>query len=200
MFQSSAALGILIKYRYLALFPLACIEGPIIALAVGFMIHLGYLSFIPDFLILILGDFIPDSIYYFIGNLNNKEKIFNKYDTKSKLISKNFKHIEGMWQNHSLKTMLVCKLAYGLSTPLLILAGLTRISYFKFIWQSVTVTIFNYGILMLLGYFLGKSYQTAIPYVKDIGVIIAVTAIIFFVIYFSFQKYMTNKIIETIEK
>ncbi len=34
--STSEILHLLITYRYLALFPLACIEGPLVSLAVGF--------------------------------------------------------------------------------------------------------------------------------------------------------------------
>ena len=183
MMQTSA-IKFLFSYKYLALFPLACIEGPILALAVGFMIHFGYLSIVPAFFIMILGDFIPDSIYYFIGNFGNKEKLLKRFDTKSKLVSRHFAYIENAWEKHPWKTMFICKLAYGLSTPLLILGGLVRISYFKFIYKSVVVTILNYGILMILGYYLGKSYQSAVPYVNGIGIIITIIAVIFFFVYF----------------
>ena len=199
MSETSSILKFIISYRYAALFPLACIEGPIVALAVGFLVHLGYLSFVPAFLVLLLGDFIPDSIYYYIGRFGNKEKLLKKYDTKSKLISRHFSYLERIWQKNTWKTMFVCKLAYGLSTPLLILAGLVRVSYFNFIYRSVVVTILNYGLLMLLGYYLGESYGKAIPYVKDVGIIIAIIAIIFTITYFLVQKYITNKVVEKIE-
>jgi len=83
MFQTSIIFNFLLQYRYLALFPLACIEGPILALVVGFMVHLGYFSFIPAYFIMVLGDFVPDSVYYFIGRFGDKEKLI-------KAILKNF--------------------------------------------------------------------------------------------------------------
>ena len=200
MFHLATVIKFFSNYRYLALFPLACIEGPIVALGAGFMVHSGYLLVIPAFLVMLLGDFIPDSIYYFIGRFGNKEKLLKKYDTKSGLVSRHFGYIEKAWQEHTTKTMFVCKLAYGFSIPLLILAGFTRVSYIQFVWRSLVVTLFQYGLLMLVGYYLGQSYQSAIPYVKDVGIIIAIVAIIFIFLYFLVQRYMKNKVIKIIEK
>lgn len=193
-------LALLTHYKYLVIFPLACIEGPIVALVVGFMSHLGYISILPAFFVMLLGDFFPDSIYYYIGRLSNKEKLLSKYDTKTKLISRHFVYLDRVWHKHTWKTMFVCKLAYGLSTPLLILAGLVRLPYWKFIYRSLTVTVLNYGLLVLLGYYLGQSYEKAIPYVKNIGIIIAIVAIVFVFIYFLIQRYIKNKITEEVEE
>ena len=196
MFQSSAILATLMKYRYIALFPLACLEGPVLALAVGFMVYLGYFSFIPAYFVMMLGDFGPDSLYYAIGRFGNKNNLTKKYDTKSKLISQHFEYLDRAWHKHTLKTMFVSKLAYGLSIPLLITSGMSQIPYRKFIWQALIATLFQYGLLMLVGFYLGQSYQLAIPYVKDVGIIIAIIAVLFVVAYFLFQKRMKNKVVK----
>ncbi len=62
---------LLTKYGYFILFPLAAIEGPVVSLVVGFLIYLGYFQFLPAYGILILGDRIPDAIYYYIGRCGN---------------------------------------------------------------------------------------------------------------------------------
>ena len=92
--------------------------------------------------------------------------------------------------------MFVSKLAYGLSIPLLVTSGLVRLSYWKFVWQALIVTMFQYGLLMVVGYYLGQSYELAIPYVKNVGIIIAVAAVVVIIMYFLFQKRMKNKVIK----
>ncbi len=189
-------LAYLLAYKYLALLPLALLEGPIIALVVGFFVYMGYLSAIPAYLVMIMGDFFPDSLYYAIGRYGKKEVLIRKYDTKSKLISRHFPFLEKIWGEHTMKTMFVSKLAYGFSIPLLISAGLVRVPYWKFVWQALVVTLFQYGLLMFIGFALGHSYLTAIPYIKDVGVIIAVIAVLIIIGYFMVQRYMRKKIIK----
>jgi membrane protein DedA with SNARE-associated domain len=200
MLQSHSILQFLIQYRYIALFPLALFEGPIVALAVGFLTRLGSFNFLAAFAVMLLGDFIPDSVFYFIGRFGNKDKLIKKYDTKSKIISQSLPHIKKFWHEHPTKTMFISKLAYGLSTVLLISAGVARVPYKRFIWQALIVTIFQYGILMTVGYYLGNSYQAALPYVKYMSVVVAGFAIIFIFGYFMLQRYMKNQVINLNDK
>jgi membrane protein DedA with SNARE-associated domain len=199
MIQTSMILSFISTYRYLALLPLAIIEGPILALFIGFMVHLGYFSIIPAYIVMILGDFIPDSIYYFIGRFGHKDKIIKKFNNKSESLSKHLNRLENLWHKNPLKTMFICKLAFGLSVPLLITAGMVKLPYKKFVWQALIVTIFQYGVLMTVGYYLGQSYQLAIPYIKYAGIIIAGIVILFMAIYFTLQIYIKNKVIENKE-
>src|SRR5258708_4268822 len=190
MLKPATALNFLLSYKYAALLPLACLEGPMVALAVGFLTRLGYFSFLPAFLIMILGDFIPDSIYYAIGHLGNKQSLTSKYDTKSNIISRHLALISKMWFEHPIKTMFVSKLAYGFSIPLLVTAGLAHMPYRKFIWHALHVTIFQYGLIMTLGYYLGQSYMAAGNYIKYAEVSIGVLAAAFVIMYFILQRYM----------
>lgn len=195
MINPSLILNFIVTYRYWALLPLAILEGPIIALLVGFMVHLGFFSILPAYIMLILGDFIPDSIYYFIGRFGNKNKIIKKYGSKSELLTRHLDHLEKIWHQNSLKTMFISKLAFGFSIPLLITAGMVHLPYKKFLWQALVVTIFQYGILMAVGYYLGQSYKLAIPYIKYAGFIFAGIIILLISGYFLFKIYIKNKII-----
>jgi len=85
-------LALLIEYKYFILFPLAAIEGPIVSLAAGFLIHTGHLSFIPTYLIFILGDVIPDCLYYYLGKFGDKKQILQKYISKDGFVSRNLNH------------------------------------------------------------------------------------------------------------
>ena len=188
MLQGSTIISLILTYRYFIIFPIACVEGPFISLIVGFLIHLGYLEFIPSFLVLILGDLIPDSIYYYIGRKGNEKKIVEKYSSRLKGIAVSFSVLEKLWANHPKKTMFFSKLAYGLSIPFLISAGLVRMSFKKFIAYSIPASLFQYGLLTAVGYYLGKSYQLAEKYVKYGYILVAIVFIIFIAIYIYFVK------------
>ena len=57
-------------------------EGPVLAIIIGFLIHQGYLAFLPSYIILIFGDIIPDSAYYYLGRLGKHKNIIEKYGSK----------------------------------------------------------------------------------------------------------------------
>ncbi|NQV88325.1 MAG: DedA family protein [Parcubacteria group bacterium] len=187
---------IILKYKYLALFPLAAFEGPIIALVVGFFVYLGYLAFIPAYCVLILGDLVPDVIYYYIGRFGHKQKFIEKYGSRFDVISDNFELVEKLWQNHGWKTMFFSKLAYGLSTPFLISAGLVRMPFKRFISYTIPVTLFQYGIIMVLGYYLGSSYIVASKYIEYGAFVIAGLVVVFVLVYIHLSKYARKKLVK----
>ena len=186
--------ALLIKYKYIALFPVAAFEGPVVSLIVGFLVRLGYLEFIPAFCILILGDIIPDTIYYYIGRLGNKKNVVEKYFSKSSFFYKNFSLVEKLWKNHPKKTMFFSKVTYGLATPFLISAGLVKMPFKKFISYTIPITLFQFGTIMTIGYLLGHSYELATPYIKDATVGLIFVAIFIIAIYSFFVKYARKQI------
>ncbi len=187
---------LLTKYGYFILFPLAAIEGPIVSLVVGFLVYLGYLQFFPAFAILLIGDLVPDTVYYYIGRFGNRKKLIEKYGARYDFVSGNFKIIEKLWQEHGRKTMFLSKLAYGLSIPFLISAGLVKMPYRKFIAYTFPVILFQYGVIMAIGYFLGHSYQLAERYIRYAYIIIAAILIVFIIGYIFVAKYARRQIKE----
>ncbi len=199
MLEVSTAITLILTYRYYILFPLACFEGPILALVIGFLVHLGYFNAVPAFLLLCAGDFFPDILYYYIGHFGHKKNFLEKYGSRFKIIANNFHIIEKLWRDHSYKTMFLSKLAYGLSTPLLISAGLSKIPVGKFIWRAFIVTVFQYGIIMTLGYYLGYSYAYAEKYLVWTSIILAFVLVAFIFTYHRIQTIAKRKI-EELEK
>ena len=61
-------------------------------------------------------------------------------------------------------------------------------SFKKFIAYSIPASLFQYGLLTAVGYYLGKSYQLAEKYVKYGYILIAVILVIFIAIYVYFVK------------
>ena len=199
MFTGQTVISLILTYKYLILFPLACIEGPILALVVGFLTHLGKFDIIPAFLLMCAGDFFPDIFYYYIGHFGDQKNFLEKYGTRFKIIKNNFPTIEKLWFDHSYKMMFFSKLAYGLSTPLLISAGLAKMPFRRFVYQALLVTFFQYSIILTLGYYLGYSYAYAAEYIKLTGLILAVVLVVFIYVYIRIQKY-AKKEIEKLEK
>src|ERR1700679_3523723 len=58
---------LLTQYRYFILFPLAIVEGPILAVVAGFLCINGFLNLFIVYPIIVLGDIIGDSIVYMFG-------------------------------------------------------------------------------------------------------------------------------------
>jgi membrane protein DedA with SNARE-associated domain len=177
---------------YLVLFPLALFEGPVLALAVGFLVKLGYLEVFAAYTVMVAGDFFPDSFYYYIGRLAHTngwvERLSERFTSKARFILDNRSTLDKLWTNHGKKMMLFSKQAYGLSTALLISAGLVNMSYRRFLAYAFPITLIQYIVFMTIGYSLGYSYNLAAGYIHYAGWIVAAGVVIFITLYIMIQK------------
>ncbi len=188
-------ISLLTTYRYAILFPIAALEGPVVSLAVGFLIHTGTLHFWPSYIVLILGDTIPDSFYFFLGYWGRNTKFTKRLIQKSEFFSRHFDTVERLWHNHGWATMFFGKLAYGMAPPFLASAGIVRMSFKRFITYSIPITLSQYLVFLAIGYSSGHLYKQASKYVTLAYVLLAIIVIAFIAIYFLASKYAKKKII-----
>jgi membrane protein DedA with SNARE-associated domain len=151
-------ISLLTTYRYVILFPIAALEGPVVSLAAGFLIHTGVFRFWPAYIVLMFGDIVPDSIYYFIGYYGRDRSYTKKLIAGSKFFTKNIKKVEILWKKHGLATMFFGKLAYGLALPFLVSAGMSRVPFKRFIRYALPITLFQYALFIGIGYSSGGLY------------------------------------------
>lgn len=155
-------LHLLIAHRYAMLLILSLIEGPLVCLCAGIMIHFGYFSPFPAFLIIIVGDVVPNSISYTLGKISNHGKLTRNLLEKLNITEKHFEMLEKLWVKNTNKTMFLAKLAWGLGVPLFMSAGMTTLSFKKFLGSMTLVAALQYSVVLTLGYYLAHSYQLII--------------------------------------
>lgn len=192
---------LIIQYSYVAIFPIAVIEGPVIALVAGFLVSLGYLNFIPAYVTLVIADVLGDIIVYYIGYYSNRDKFSMKYGSRFPKILNNLNLVDKLWQKHERKTMLLSKLSYGLCIPFLMSAGVSRVPIRRFFAYVLFIDIIKFGAIMTAGYFLGYSFQKAESYILYFGIIVALALVAFMVIYILYsKKYAVAEIIQLEEE
>ncbi len=151
-----AAIG---PFKYALVFFAAIVEGPIVMIASGFLLKLGYFSLVPIFITLVVGDVFADIGWYYIGyfflepfmqrrghflgvtpeTLEKVKKLFRRYHTSILLISK-------------------MSLGLGLALATLLTAGATRIPLLRYVMLNVLGEGVLVLVLMSLGYFFGHLY------------------------------------------
>lgn len=188
----SSIITLILSYKYLIVFPLAIVEGPFLAVLLGYLIHGGYLNVYITFILLLIADIGPDIFYYRLGRYGNKKLLENKYFSNSEKANNNLKVLEHMWLNHTKKTMFFGKLAYGIAVPIIISAGVAKLPFKKFILTSLPVGIFEVGLLLFIGYHIGTSYEVAIQYIKYPVIILALLLVAVLILYILFSKYFTK--------
>ncbi|MSR70688.1 hypothetical protein EXS62_01475 [Candidatus Kaiserbacteria bacterium] len=182
--ELAAIIALLEQYRYLVLFPLACFEGPILGFITGSLIPLGYFSPVPLLATLVLADVIPDIAYYFFGRWGKEKSLVERFGHKLRLTPERLETLRVLWHTHPAKSMMVTKFAYGLSTPLLIIAGLVHLPFSKFWKLSAALALLQYSVLMSLGYFFGGYFATVQSTLVRVEILVAAAVVVFGIYYF----------------
>ena len=182
-------------YRYWILFPIACFEGPLTAFIIGMLVALGYFNIFGAYAVMVFGDIVPDTLYYLLGRYGEQKSLIKRYFGKVGVKEEDFAVIRNLWQNHGGKTMFFSKLAYGLSTPFLISAGLVGMKMRKFFEYALPITFLQYGILMALGYYFSNSFGTVSGIVEHIQYVFAAVIVVGIGYYF-LARYMRGRLLK----
>jgi membrane-associated protein len=150
----------LLAYRYLVLFPIAVIEGPIITIIAGSLAANNQLNFIAAYLIIVSGDLVGDSFYYLLGRYS-RTKTLHIWGHRIGLAEEHAQKVDQHFEKHAGKTLFFGKLAFSLEVPVIISAGLARYPYVTFIKYMVAGALPKTFGLMLVGYFFGFSIASA---------------------------------------
>jgi len=173
-------LSILNFSKYLIVFVLCIVEGPIVMLTSGFLYRLGEFSLFPLYLSLMSGDFVADLGWYAVGRFA-AGPIINKFGRFLNLTPEIINKIEQRFKTYQNKILFISKITmgFGFALATLIVAGMLKVNFKKyavlnffggFIWTAFLVTI---------GYFFGNIYALISTPFKIIFVIIGLPTIVF---------------------
>ncbi len=194
----NSVLLLLSQYRYVILFPLAAFEGPIIAIFVGVLVYAHIFDFWPAYIILLFGDIVPDTFFYYIGYFGNTTKFSMKYLLRSDFFTNHLDTMKKLWTKHPQKTMFLGKLAYGMALPFLASAGAVKMPYKKFILRAIPISIFQYALFVSIGYYFGNSYVVALTYIKNAEIILAGVTFIIIIAYYIFITSLRKKLLKEV--
>ena len=194
----SGAFTWIIQHGYFLMFVIMLIEGPVITAAAAFAVALGYFDGWLVFLLSILGNLIPDVIYYIIGYWGRK-KLVNKYMHYFGLSQERILFLENLSFRHAGKAITLIKLVPLLATPGLIIAGAIRMPLKKYIFWCVALTVPSSFFFYIMGYYFGATYDKMERYL-NLGIVAIILALLFFVlISFGYGK-LTAKLAKKIDK
>lgn len=183
MSDLNLVIKLLLHYKYLILFPIAVIEGPIISIISGFLSSEGYLSLPLTYIVLILADLTGDTLYYAIGRYGGRPFIehWGKYlgiNSSSKLAA-----AEKHFQEHPKKTLFFVKTQVW-GALVLAAAGLAKMPFGDFIWINLLATTIKSFVFLIIGFYFGKLYSVFNLYINDIGIVLSLIGIIIVVYFF----------------
>ncbi len=186
-------ISLLYGFKYIAIFIGAVIEGPVLMITCGFLIHTKFLDLIPTFVALALGDLFADIVWYHIGYYF-AEPILKKHGHILNFTPEIFERSKKLFQKYHERILFFSKITIGLgiSIATLMTAGATKISLKKYILLNGAGEIILISIMLTIGYFFGEAYYSVSDKFKltfaILGICIPVTFIYFL------TKYLKKKI------
>lgn len=148
-----------VAHGYFLMFLVMLIEGPAITSAGAFAAKLGYFNIYFVFLISILGNLVPDILYYAIGYWG-RDRLVDRFGHYFKIDKNKIKYFETFMEQHAGKTLFVAKMLPFMAVPGLIAAGLIKMPLKKYITLSTIIILPTSLMFLLIGYYAGVAYDT----------------------------------------
>ena len=179
-------LFLLTKYKYLILFPISIVEGPIITMTAGFLVSTKFFNPFIAYILVLLGDMVGDSGCYFIGRGGGwlyKRFFKNKNKKEEAETAKTY------FEKHRTKALVLSKVMHGIGISGLFTAGSLKIPYSKFFTVCTIVSILQSAVFLLIGIVFGSAYLQFGKYLGDFTMIVAIIAVVGIIIFLMRKKY-----------
>lgn len=164
----NSILNLLAEHRYIFAFLGALLEGAYSLILVGVLLKFGYFNFWGLIIVLGIGYFLNGLAFYLAGRFGG-HKILEKYGKKFRATKNLLEKLEEYFKKHSVKTLFITRITYGLSIPALIIAGAFKIKWKKFIIVTLIATFIWIAITLSIGYVFGVSYEAVGSIAKKIA-------------------------------
>ncbi len=182
---------LLLTYRYLILFPLVVVEGPIVTVIAGSLVVVGLFNPFLVYPMIVIADLVGDSLYYAIGRWG-RQSFIEKYGRFFGLNERRLKKIEDHFDNHSGKTLIFGKIT-AIGSALLVAAGMSKMKYSKFILTNLLATLPKSLLLLLVGYYFSQTIVAINHYFSFAGVIMFILLLLLILVYILYKKIKNKK-------
>jgi len=148
---------------------------------------LGYFYFLMIYLIAIIADVFGDVLYYALGRWGGTS-VIKRWGRYFKFTENRLNQLEQHFYQHAGKTLLLGKLAHGIGGAILVAAGTAKMPLGKFIWYNFLGTLPKSLILLLIGYYFGKTYAKFSTYLDYTALGTAGLTIFLLLLYLSIKR------------
>ncbi|HEX3767837.1 MAG TPA: hypothetical protein VHT72_05635 [Puia sp.] len=177
---------ILTEYKYLILFPLAIVEGTMLAVIAGFLCAGGYLNIWIVLPVIVAADMISDSACFYLGKKGVPvalRRIIYWLGFRPERIYRAKKFIE----NHPRGFIPLSKITLGIGVVGIYLTGSSGISYQRFIRICLITSVCQYLFYLMIGMLFGSAYARINLYMNYTAVVI-IFLFMAFLLFFSIQS------------
>jgi membrane-associated protein len=174
-------LSLLFSYRYLLLFPLAIIEGPMLSVVCGALCATGFFNPFIVFPLVVSGDVTGDSLYYSLGRWG-VPAFAQRLGIRFK--SQRIESIRTYFETNPAKTSSLSKVLLGVGIAGLYLAGNARVPYKVFVCICLLTSMAQFIVYLTIGLCLGQAYMRINGYLSVVTSIIVVAALALVIFFF----------------
>jgi membrane-associated protein len=171
----------LTTYKYAVLFPLAIVEGPVLAVVVGWLCSAGLMRIGIAYPIIIAGDIVSDSACYLLGRLTARGRP-GKLARRMGITSERMVRWQTWLRDNPIKTISLSKITLGIGPAGIFMAGRAQIPYGRFLPICIGTSAVQYFFYLLAGLLLGHGYLILTRYLNIAGALIIAAAIAGFVL------------------
>ena len=185
-------LALVLTYRYSILVPIALLAGFPTGLVVGVAIRLGYLALIPAYACIMAGELIGDISWYVVGYYWG-ESFAHRYGKYVGVSDKSIDRAKALFQKYDQRILFSSKLTtgFGFAIPILFTAGLSRMSFWRYMRANVFGQFLWSGGLIAVGYFFGDFYLRVDTVFEKVSTISLFLILLLF--FFGFARYASNR-------
>lgn len=172
------------------LFPLAIVEGPLLAVVAGFLCVNNLLNPLIVFPIIIAGDITGDSLCYLLGRVG-MPGILKKGARWLGFTTESITSVKLFYDTNPNKIISLSKLTPGVGFAGIYLAGNIKIPYKKFIRICLITSILQYVIYLGTGIVFGNAYLQVSRYMNiasALCIVVAITVFLLLVIHHKRKK------------
>ncbi|MFZ2621287.1 MAG: VTT domain-containing protein [Minisyncoccia bacterium] len=179
---------LLLHYSYFILFPIAVFEGPIISIIAGLLVSTGQMNFLLVILIIMFADIIGDTMYYSLGRWGGK--LVHKFGHKIGITHTRLEKTKVYFHENHNKAVVTSKIAHGVGPIGLVLAGILKVPYIRYIRMCFYVTFVQSLILTSVGMLFGHAYVLIDKYLNYFAASVSVGVLTVGVLYvvYRFEK------------
>ena len=165
---------------YAVVLLVAIVEGPVLSMIFGVLIRLGFFSFWPIYITLMLGDIVGDTGWYYVGYHYGRRAVA-RFGKRFGVTEKEVAKAEKLFHENTSKILFVSKVTngFGLSLVVLMTAGITRIPFKKYLVTNIAGQLIWSGMLIAAGYFFSDSYMRINSALGKIGLVVIVFALLY---------------------
>jgi membrane protein DedA with SNARE-associated domain len=157
-------LVLLQQYGYFLLFSLAVIEGPIITIMAALLAAQGYFNIFAVYGVVVVGDLVGDLFHYAPGRWG--KPLLVRWGNYFGIDREKLAALEERFRTRGGRTLIFGKLTHSAGFLVLVAAGAAEMPISQFLWYNFIATLPKSLFFMLIGYFIGHSYNLLNSYLE----------------------------------